>query len=162
MTRKQFLGLTRPSEALTAMCDGLLKAERRKGFGIDMGTFGRVERVEGEEGSGKVCFGCAATCAIQEAANVRFGPENIAGLGRRRKMVNRSTGTRLTDNRLMSFERVMDSARRGYLYQLFSFFGFNGEEALLWMLRWRMDTANWKEQIPAIRKAIREMRKEGF
>ena len=51
-------GIVSYCEIIDAMITGLKKHSKRKDFEINMNTFGTI----GEE----VCFGCAATCALQE------------------------------------------------------------------------------------------------
>lgn len=58
-----------PSSAIRAMVNGLRNQSNRKDFVIDMGYYG-LEK-------GGLCFGCAATCAVQEAAKVNFTVVNI-------------------------------------------------------------------------------------
>ena len=50
--------------ALQAMVDGLKRQSKRKGFMVDMVTFGNV--------SPETCYGCAATCTLQEMYGVNF------------------------------------------------------------------------------------------
>ena len=114
--------------ALQAMVDGLERQSKRKGFVVDMKTFG--------EDGGETCFGCAATCALQEMYGVNFDASNVDPRGERA----RALGERW--QRLNRFEYDMDSARCGYLAGLAALCGINNYEGADWYL----SSYNWKEQ----------------
>jgi hypothetical protein len=50
--------VSKPSQLIIAMCDGLEKQNKRRSFRVRMDTFGASR--------GKVCYGCAATCALSD------------------------------------------------------------------------------------------------
>lgn len=55
----------KPSDAITAMIDGLREQSQREDFVVDMHDFG-TKRNSG------MCCGCAATCAIQKLTGINF------------------------------------------------------------------------------------------
>ena len=57
-------------EAIDAMLIGL-ETIPNGSFKIDMTTFGNIDN--------NVCYGCAATCALQQLYDVRFTSDNIFG-----------------------------------------------------------------------------------
>lgn len=141
---RTFLGLTKPSEALEAMVKGLLKADKRKTFKIDMRTFG--QSIDG------ICFGCAATCTLQEASKHNFKPDEI--------LCEKERSEAIKANRLdlHNFECYMDDARRGHFYYLFAFFDI--PYSFEFDHRFYLNN-NWKNKLPEVRKVIKEMKKIG-
>lgn len=96
-----------PHEVLDAMIQGLKNPSCK----VNMNTFGHVE-----DG---ICFGCAATNAIQYLSGEKFTPDNIVGESRRAKYL------KINPNILTSFEIAIDELRSGciemtniYLYEL--------------------------------------------
>ena len=133
----------KPSDALEYMCDGLLAQDKREDFKVDMSTFGGTD--------GQICFGCAATSAIQEIAGQNLTDSNI----KRRELI----GFDLSELRV--FESVIDFSRVGILTPLFGFCGVVEVDCRRWEGLWAMHSDNWKSCIPNVRKAIREMRAKG-
>lgn len=95
------------SNMITLMCDGILRAEKLVGFGIDMGTFGR------KSDSTEICYGCAATCAVMQAE-----PEKLQFV---RNDINRALPKGMVWNEemyrdLLEFENAVDALRQGNIY----------------------------------------------
>lgn len=63
-TRKIKSIVSKPSEAVQAMIDGL---KNRRGLRINMGTYG-----QSEDEKSKICYGCAATCTVQQVAGKKI------------------------------------------------------------------------------------------
>lgn len=103
----------KPSEILRAMCIGIKAAERRKDFHIYMLTFGQY--IEG------ICYGCAATCTIQELTGKWFTNEKIENDDSRARMMN------IDMDELLCLETAVDTARQGYLYNLYKYCGLSPE-----------------------------------
>lgn len=61
----QVTGAKKFSDIIYFMVYSLIKQEERDRFVIDMDTYGAA--------NGSFCFGCAATCALQEMSGVLFG-----------------------------------------------------------------------------------------
>lgn len=139
--------LKKPSAALEAMCDGLLRFSRLKGFVVDMSTFGRSE--------GSVCFGCAATCAAQQASGCRFNTEDIWHFWTQSKTAG------VDEYDMDDFEMAINSAREGSLGRLFDYFGVEAPSYRPWR-GFSMNNNNWRSQIPAVRKLIRELKAAGY
>lgn len=137
--------ISKPSQALKAMCDGLEKQSQRRDFKVDMKTFGEV--------SNGVCFGCAATCTMQELAKVNLVPNTICHR-------ERALGFDMVD--CNTFELVMDSARAGSLIALFAYFNIDHKLNPLPFKMWQLSTENWQQQLPIIRKGIVKLESENL
>ena len=138
--------ISKPSQALQAGVDGLRAQDARPGFCVSMSTYG-VE-ING------ICFGCLATCALQQLAEKNLGPGDILGTWWRAKALG------FEQEDVNRFEIVMDLAREGDLRGLFRFFGLPPEEVPA--CEWRLLQANWREQLPAVEKTIEELRQNGY
>ena len=143
--RKVIDVISKPSQALKAMCDGLEKQSQRRDFKIDMKTFGEV--------SNGVCFGCAATCTVQELAKVNLVPNTIYDRGR-------ALGFDAGD--CYNFEFIMDSARAGSLIAIFAYFNLDHKLNPLPFKMWQLNTENWREQLPLVRKGIAKLESENL
>ena len=109
--------ISKPSEAVDAMINGLLKQEVRKDFIIDMDTYGQVGKVHPTDEGDNVCFGCAATCTVQEITSINYtSKSSIYTIG------NRSDSCGIDADDLGLFEAAIDELRQGNLYTLFMYF----------------------------------------
>ncbi len=139
----------KPSVAIQAMCAGLLAQSRRKDFTVDMSAFGEV--------TAGVCFGCAATCTAQRLTSVDLTAETVEARGNRA----RALGVDYDD--LAEFEDAIDDFRRGWPNDLFDYFGCtpetppdpSGEP-------WRLETGNWRAQLPVVRAYAHRLAQEGL
>lgn len=95
-------------KAVEAMILGLKKQSKRKVFEITMSTFGDF--------NDKVCFGCAATCTVQQVYGKNFNRKNIAGYESRAKFM------KAISEDLAEFESAIDGLRMGYLGDIFKYF----------------------------------------
>ena len=156
----EFMEMTTPSDALQAMVDGLLRNSRRKDFKVDMGTFGRA--------ADGICFGCAATCAVQEASGKQFVFEELRGIyGLNSRFRNLSIGAQaecLGENyvKLATLENAIDGARQGYLRELFRYFGLGDEHRQGYDERFELKTHNWRDQLGAVCDLIEELEAQGL
>jgi hypothetical protein len=156
----------KPSIAVRAMVDGLKKTINRSTFFVEMGSFGCSGYLRGMMPNGfyrfkskravksidterKVCFGCAATCTLQQIAQKNFTTKTI-------------------NNRYCEFDRMeqtnfqfaMDDVRKGYFLVLFMFCGipyspkYNGYFSL--------STANWLNELPEVEKVIKMLESDGL
>lgn len=139
----------KPSIALQHMVDGLLKQSRRKKFRIEMGSFGNYSR--------GICFGCAATCAIQHITKINFTPDSsiLDEDARAMKM-------KVNNEELNQFESAIDDARFGWLESLFLFCNLPESQSKRFSNSFSLNTDDWKEQIPNIRKTIEELKIAGY
>lgn len=144
--RAHFGGL--PSAALTAMVAGLLRAEKLKHCRVDMSTFGRA-RYDG------TCFGCAATWTLQAALGRSMKPEEVGYL-----VTFKDQRWSITDR--SDFEGAIDTARRGGLFGLFVYMKKRKHYDDSYSGRFCLETNNWKAQLPAVRKLIRELIKNNL
>jgi hypothetical protein len=113
--------ISKPSQAIRAMCEGLIDQNKRTDFIVNMDTFGSY--IDG------ICYGCAATCAIQNITG-----RNLTAGEQIERVTNRSKVLRLDHEDLERFEFIIDDVRRGNfglgLIRLFEYFGFEESEAL--------------------------------
>lgn len=148
--------LPKPSDAVQAMVDGLLKQSKRKKFVINMGTFGDFADEH------KVCFGCAATCTIQEATKINFTSgvkEHIRSLEGRATILNWD----IED--LCLFENAIDSLRLLYIGSLFNYYNINytlEELNIYHSLIVPLHTHAWKEGLHTYKILIKELKKNGL
>lgn len=96
-------------KAVEAMLIGLQEQNKRKDFKIVMETFGRS--------FDNTCFGCAATCAIQQLTGVNFNSYDIRHEWLRAYAVE----TDVSD--LNDFEMSINDLREGMLHGLIIYFG---------------------------------------
>lgn len=136
------------SDALQAMVDGLNKQSKRQDFAVDMSTFGMAEN--------GICFGCAATCAVQELAQINLTEDCIENA------YDRAATFNVTVYDLDTFEKAIDTFRRGNPYVLLAYYGIV-ETGLEWMLHsycgLRLNTNDWKEKIPIVENYIKELKR---
>lgn len=133
-------------KALQAMCDGLEKQSKRRLFSIESRTYGMVR-----DG---ICFGCMATCSVQEVFKVNFHPKkhDINSVESRAEILGYS------DLDLMAFESAINQARSGFLSMLFSYMKKPRCSHFRFNHRFRMKTENWKDELPKVRELIKELK----
>ena len=145
------------SDVLQAMVTGLLKSDSDPLFRVNMGTYGEVKH--------EICYGCCSTLVLAEM----FGEGKLAS----EIMLGYSNDSGFTDTplsqvfELESFstnfkklERVVNSARRGYVSWLIYF--LTGKQDNSFNGRWFLKTDDWKEQLPIVERTIVEMIAAGF
>lgn len=142
--------ISKPSEALQAMVDGLLEQDKRPDFEVNMSTFGDHNEDE------RMCYGCAAACAIQKLAGKNLDAESIFDL------YARAGGLGISTKSLDVFETAIDIARQGGLINLFHFFNIYDVPLRLRLGGWSLQTHNWREQLPVVIGFIEKLKKEGF
>lgn len=106
--------------AIEAMLIGLETQDKRNDFRIDMESFlGVCENFHAPA----VCFGCAATCAVQQLSGFSFNVDNFdsvcdySSFRKRTKLLNADTDD------LRRFEIAMNELRLGYPEHLFRYIG---------------------------------------
>lgn len=139
--------ISKPSEALKAMVDGLINQSKRKDFKIDMKYFGR-----GVKG---VCFGCAATCAIQQITGRKFTATNVGDedFEKREKVMKVD---------YCVFEDCINLARKGIMYDLFNFFQLGSYFIHSYNSRFNLENDNLESQLPKVEKLIAELKAKGL
>ena len=99
--------------ATTAMINGLKAQNKREDFTINMGDYGAAFYTEER---GKItCFGCAATCAVQEYFGLNFNSVSISRHDLRADVVGADFNT------FIKFERAVDGLRCGHTKYLSDF-----------------------------------------
>lgn len=134
-------------KALQFMADGLVNQSKREDFVIDMDTFGSVDE------QNNICYGCAATCAIQEIAGENFDKDIFAS-------PSRSRAIGLDRIELHDFEWCINTARQGILYSLFNFFDkprlhkddFDG--------LFKLNSNDWQEHLTKVQLLIDELKSQ--
>lgn len=137
-----------PSAALQAMVDGLRKQSQRDDFEIDMSSFGHAK--------GNICFGCAATCTLQEVSGIDLTPDAVHFYGDRADKIG------FDRLEVAQFEDVMDSARQGALQRLFDFFSRSQEHDVIYNYRFWLTTPNWRAELSKVEALIAELKSKGL
>jgi hypothetical protein len=138
--------ISKPSEALQAMMDGLLEQAQRSDFKIDMLTYGKYDE-------NNICYGCAATCTVQKLLNKNLDKENI-------DWDLHSEFFGIKD--IIEFERVMDWARVGDLRDLFYYFNLLDKFENDFDDMFGLETDNWKRELPKVKELIKELKEKGL
>ena len=114
----------KPSIAILRTIQGMRRLKQNKNFKLDMFTFGKVK-----EG---ICYGCAATAAIQEIAQIELTQENICTTSQRAKALS------FDPKELHLFEHAINDARVGDMVNLLKFCDITNVDARrrYWERRW--------------------------
>lgn len=150
------------SDALRAMVAGLLEQDAREDFNIDMGSYGKFTPLPKPYKG--VCFGCAATCAIQKLVGKNFNSEYI------RNNYTRALFLDIDHEELWQFEMAINSFRLYTdLRPLFEF--YYGEEDFKALKlpcslvygnnRLGMTNENWRDKLPVVNYIIAELKELG-
>lgn len=144
----------KPSEALQAMVDGLLKQSQRPDFRIDMSTWGRKS---GRKYKGQyICYGCAATCAVQEIADKDLSCEVVTALQLRAEALG------FNGDDETNFEVAINSARIGDTNPLFGYFGIYNQPHKFNRTGIFLGTTTWRREIPNILAYIETLKAAGY
>jgi hypothetical protein len=122
-------------QAIRAMISGIITQIKRDDFSINMESFGGfVPFSTGED----MCYGCAATCTIQEIAHINLTSKDIANVHKRAAALN------FNSLQLVSFEQAIDGMRSGYLTPLVQFYHEPQWAAILPDLLARMKNSGYR------------------
>lgn len=154
--------ISKPSEAIDAMINGLLKQDARKDFIVNMHTYGRTVKLDPPNCLNSVCFGCAAACCIQEITSVNYTPKHEIGITRIRASLSG-----IDENDLAEFEGVIESLRHGSIYSLFEYFGIKelyNNEKILSFEKHLLVLGNdcWKEGLEPYKKCSAYLKTRGL
>ena len=114
-----------PSNAIQFMLDGLRTQSKRKDFKIDMNSYGAFDIIKPatrNERKKIICYGCAATCAIQQIAQKNLIPGMIGDYDTRAQWLG------FDEDELKQFEWALDSFRMGAFTKILNFFGIYADE----------------------------------
>lgn len=147
---------SKPSIALQAMIDGLLDVKNQPQHRIDMGTFFTYEKAT------DICFKCAATCTIENLYGYIFSDKDINN-----ENVDHLLSVVSIEELefLQKFEEAMESARLSYVGDLFDFCNIPFTISLIekFQSRFRLtDNNHWEDELPEIRKIIKELQELGY
>jgi hypothetical protein len=133
----------KPSLAVKAMVIGLKEAPSLENFVVNMNTFGTADDDE------DICYGCAATVAIQKIAGVRFNTSNIDS------DVGKAVAVKTTSIDLIEFERAIDYLRNSNVYAFLHYFvdGYTAED--LWD-DWCKEELKRGQQLPRLRSDYKD------
>lgn len=146
-----------PSQALDIMCDGLEAQSKREGFKVNMDYFYKHEA--------QTCFGCAATCFLQQVTNTDL-PTNMGFSD----SADRGVWLDLERMDMLTFEDIMDDVRCWEFWWLFGYFGFDFEpffKLVNTLPEWSdneffLRTTDWEEQLPKVRAIAKIMRDNDY
>lgn len=145
-----FETLGKPSVALQKMVDGLRTQSQRTNFLVTMGSYGCCD--------GKMCYGCAATCAIQATTGIDYPSDKpFTGPDERAEI------QKIAKEDLQLFEMAIENARSGGLLKLFVFYGVgekHNEEKH--DDNFKLSTEDWAYGLPAVDQLISELQAEGL
>lgn len=154
-----FLGISAPSQALTAMVKGLQEADADPTREIDMNTFGEMRY--------EMCYGCAAT-------NTLFHLSGVDPVAWNLEWINDPDDSRFTANVwekitkedqviLSAFELVMDEARKGSVVPLAAFFNVPYSEYDTWPEpNWRLLNSTWHTQLDKVLDYANMLKDKGY
>ena len=135
-------------KALQFMVDGLKRQSERKDFKVAMDTFGHYS-----EGT---CYGCAATCTIQEIAKKDLNELSLD------ETESRAQDLKFDLKQLDRFESFIDDARIGNLENLFAFMKKNTLHKPSYDGRFYLNTNDWESQLPKVEKLIAELKEKNI
>ena len=146
-----FYDKSKPSEFLQAMVDGLNDLYPNQD--VNMNTFGRV--------TAGVCYGCAATYALQNLLGRQLTWDEFRQAGTRERAINWDLDGE-DAKAVGEFEAVMNMARLGRLLPLVDFCELEDLSALdRWYDQWEF-AEGLDMPLNAVRKAIAEMQEVGL
>lgn len=143
-----FYGKSKPSEFLQAMVDGMRNLYPNQE--INMATFGEVV--------GKVCYGCAATWALQNLAGRQLTTDEVAVRGRNDKGPIEGESSRA----ILKFDRAMNLARAGVMWDFALFCELPADALARWEGLWNLSKLPDKAGFDTIDRAIVEMQEVGL
>jgi hypothetical protein len=116
-----------------------------------MRTFGHFD--------GVTCFGCAATWTVQAALGRLMTPVEVNA-----QLTGAGTfkDQRWTAKDLNLFESAIDDARQGCLLTLFEYMKKSKHYRPEYDDLFRLQTDNWRSQLPSVRKLIRVLIKNNL
>jgi hypothetical protein len=140
-------------EVTQAMIDGLINQSKRDDFQIKMHTFGNSD--------GLVCFGCAATCTIQQLSNFNFKhPFEINNVSRRYETIdNKSLFKDIKE--LNTFEMAIDNFRTSFPEDICYFLNLDYQkikEIIQSVNPLPLSTNNWQERLPTYQELTNKLK----
>jgi hypothetical protein len=105
--------------AILIMIKGIKHQFARDDFRIKLHSFGSTTLEYVNDGMGRICIGCAATCTVQQIAQVNLGATTITYSDTRAKALH------MDHWKMRQFELAIEGVRLGNLKSLFSFY-YNG------------------------------------
>lgn len=135
--------------AVEAMITGLEVHSKRKDFIIDMTTYGKATGPD-------ICFGCAATCAVQQLCGIDLKPGTFIN----RKSHWRAATLKVDMSDLEYFEQAINDLRTGYETPLFDYMGVRVPIVLARKIRLPILTSyNWQHRLQPYRLLLRYLKR---
>ena len=148
------------SDAIDAMIKGLREI-LGDNFKVDMESFGHANR--------GVCYGCAATCAIQQIAGKLFTPDDLEYAY---MVAKKATALDMNKEEMLAFETAIDQFRMGNIWFLLKFYGIRAESSGINILlpngskvmmgSWYMNTRDYKAQLLFIEEWNNQLKQAGY
>lgn len=155
-----FFGITKPSQALRAMAEGLRETRNKTAGRVEevrMDTFGHATQQTSPPQV--ICYGCAATWAIQKLCpDYKIGGEISSAGCRDERIAEAGLATIAV---IEEFEYAIDQARRGRLGALFKFFEMVPSKVAP-DGAWCMGTDTWERQLPVVDEYIKALEAQGL
>lgn len=152
--------ISKPSEAVYYMIKGLLRHSKRPDFEVRMKHWydTNLDRT--------ICYGCAASCAVQEITGVQFKAADYAG-GMTGQLAYHASCTGMEYKDLSDFERAVDQIRCGNVVPIFMYFDISCPKLVTYnsyagILLPTMNDKNWKRLILTYKTLFDCLRKDGF
>lgn len=139
--------LDKPSKAVRAMIEGLKKQSQREDFEVDMHHFGGSESF-----NSRLCFGCAATCATQEAFKKNLSADEIS------ERKSRAIAYGVDIKSLEDFEMAIDDFRSGLCHALEEYY----EVDIPYFQLPPLQTWNWESGLSEYEKYADLLEKHGL
>jgi hypothetical protein len=141
----------KPSDCLQDMVDGLREHSQLDNFKVSMSIFGEFYPET------NICCACAATIALCKRLEVTYPEIHQNGLRIHEIVMDEDPEL---GEMIHKFEVAMDSARFGYLSELFSICGASGYEPS-YAHRFALYTNTWENQLPLVENLITELKAKG-
>lgn len=150
--------------AVEAMIVGLETQSKREDFHVNMTTFGTVAckssfgTFKAEEYHSKtntVCFGCAATCAVQQLTGINFYTHHTVD-----KIIQRAELVSTSYNDLNDFETAIDDLRESDLLMLSQYMGVDIDviSVKLYNQLPVLESNNWRDGLPKYKVLLRYLK----
>lgn len=150
-----FLGVSKPSQALRAMLEGLLAADRSDGLEVvDMSDYGSK--------SNGVCFGCAAHWALTQLSKISLLQVCGNDYGKWLRAIASQHGE--PEFKVEQFLYILNDVRLGNMDRLYKFLGVDDRmiptrlKSLVSSPRpFYMQEHNWRDELPKMEKFIQQL-----
>jgi hypothetical protein len=152
----------KPSDALEAMYIGLKNVKRRRGFKLNMQTFGKKSFLYEKP----ICFGCAATCALEQLSGKKL---LFSKIKKHQLWTHEDLASyyKVDFEKFIKFELALDKARKGSLRELMTIYGFRYHHLLTRSIidlsnSLYIQESNVEEELPKLKELYTKLREQGY